>query len=215
MSLGPNNGGFGSGNSNNTVSTFSGSGGNGGNGNGGNNNNRPRRRRQNDNPFTGGGSDVGIGISADGVTINGAPFAPGDDTPISSIFTDAGSQASGDDKAYQETAWGLFNEGGVSNDTGFAGNQVAFTNQVIDDLHQLWEGDQALEGENRLPWDQWLYRRAGTPLAPGQTPDPAFVQNTFGPAMRQMLTRMYQSATPAARGVDSRQWTAPRRLIQF
>lgn len=258
MSLGPKDGGFGSGSSNATTTTSQG-------GNGGNTHNRPRRRPNtngggSNNPFAAeppaspfSGTGVGVQINQTGnisppaqsfddwLAANGHPnknqlgpnqrerlrgqwqasgssaSAPtaATDGAINSIFTDAGSQASGGDKSYRETAWGLFNEGGISNDTGFAGNQVPFIEDAIEQLHTLWEGDQALEGDSRLPWDQWLYKRAGVPLAPGATPDPAFVQNTFGPAMRRMLTAMYQSGTPAARGVDSRQWTAPRRLIQF
>jgi hypothetical protein len=223
MSLGPNNGGFGSGGSNASTPASGGNGnggnGNGGNGNGGNNNNNNNRpRNRNDNPFQGGGSDTGVGISADGVTLNGQPFTPppaigGEGS--GSIFDDPqASKVSGADGTYKSTAWGLLNQAGIDNDPVFGQQQTAWLNDHIDQLWQRWKGEAQLTGEDRPDFDNWLLNQFGG-APPGTTPDRAFVTNQWGPAFQQYAGRMYQSLSPRARGTDMRQWQAPRRVIQF
>jgi hypothetical protein len=219
MSLGPNNGGFGSGNTNNSnpsPSTFTSGG--GGGGGGGGNKNKNKNKNRDDNPFTGGGSDIGVGISADGVTLNGQPFTPPPEIGgegKGSIFDDpTASQASGDPEAYTKTAWGLLNQAGIDNDPVFGQQQTAWLNDHIDQLWQRWEGEAQIHGEDRVPFDRWLLNMTGGP-APGTTPDLNYVQTQWGPAMQQYLARQYQAQSPRVRGTDMRQWQAPRRVIQF
>jgi hypothetical protein len=220
MSLGPNNGGFGSGgsNSNNTTpanpNPFSGGNGNGnGNGgNGGNKNNNKNKNKNNGNP------DPTFGWSGDMVTVNGQPFhtpAPVGGEGAGSIFDDPiASQESGADNSYKSTAWGLLNQAGIDNDPVFGGQQTAWLNDHIDQLWQRWKGEAQLEGEDRPDFSDWLLSMTGGP-PPGTTPDRTYVTNQWGPAFQQYLARQYQALSPRARGTDMRQWQAPRRVIQF
>jgi hypothetical protein len=55
----------------------------------------------------------------------------------------------------------------------------------------------------------------GSPAAPSTPGAGAWRQDTWAPAMRDYLTRRWDALTPTARGYDSTQWNAPRRVIQF
>lgn len=221
MSLGPNNGGFGSGNSNNNnPGTFAG----GGGGGGGNNNNRPRNRNRNnqsDNPFTlqvgqpgapgaSNGSQLTVGDGS-----RNPPFDPASGGDAGSIFDDpTASLASGEDNSYQNTAWGLLNQAGISNDPVFGSQQTAWLNDKINNLWQTWKGQAAIEGQTRPNFSDWLLNMTGG-LAPGTAPDLNYVQTKWGPAMKNYLARQYQAESPRNRGTDMRQWVAPKRVIQF
>lgn len=53
---------------------------------------------------------------------------------------------------------------------------------------------------------------------PPKPPKPGthdWVTEDWGPAMRQYLTARYQASSPRQRGVDTRDWVAPRRTVQF
>lgn len=141
---------------------------------GGGGGNRNRNRNKNRNGGGGGGGGGGNSPLTDdpfdlGDAGSGNPFddinMPGNVSENAggpgSIFTPEGSEASGDPETYNQAAWGLLNQAGISQSPTFGGNQADWLNTQIDDWYSQWTGQGEVTGADQQPWDQWLYGLPG------------------------------------------------------
>lgn len=177
---------------------------------GGNNKNNKNRKNNNNNNGGGGGNNPfdtpapqdGPSPTAAGATIGG----------IGSIFNPETAVNSGDTETYDDVAWGLLNNAGISNQAGNSGpGATAWLDNHVDDLFQQWEGLATVVGADRPNWsDYFSEQMTGEPLA-ALTGNPEEMRRRA----RQRVLSLYQSASPFERGYDSTRYVAPRRLIQF
>lgn len=195
-----------------------GGGGAGGRGNGGKSRNRRSQRGNGglnrtdpplgDDPFTQDDLSSGSPFDDDVGGLGGTAGGPG------SIFTGEGSDAAGDTDNYVGAAWGLLNQAGIQQAPMAGSLQSDWLDGQIEDWYSQYQGLGNLAGADAIPWDQYLYGKVGVaPPTGGVTLD--WMQNTWGPAMRQLLSARYQAQSPRNRGVDMREWLAPQRTVQF